>query len=94
MVDALGSVQPLRRTHADSLLCQIEDPQRRFVCPSLLSGDQVIERNLKVASSGGEKVVIHIGNDRELVSRLELFSAATVSGKGRQPARESGSERA
>ena len=49
MVDALGDVQPLAWGDAGSLLRQVEHLQRRFVGAGLLSGDHVVERDLKAA---------------------------------------------
>ena len=93
MVNALGDVQPLAWGHASPLLRQLEHLQRRFVGPGLLGGDHVVKRNLEAARRGGEKIVVHVGNDRKLVARLSLPRAATVSGKGSQLASDSGSER-
>ena len=58
--------------HSSALLRQFEHLQRWFVGAGLLRGDHVVEGHFEAAGCGGEKVVVHVGNDRELVARLEF----------------------
>ena len=72
VVDALPDVQPLAGTDSGALLSEFEYLQRWFVSPRLLRGDHVVEGHFEAAGSGGEKVVVNVGDDRELVARLEF----------------------
>ena len=72
MVDALPNMQPLRWDYSGSLLSQFENLQRGFVGPGLLRGDHVVEGHVEAAGGLGEKVVVNIGNDGELIACLEL----------------------
>ena len=68
MVDALANMQPMPRGDAGSLLGQFENLKRGFVGSGLLSGDHVIEGHGEPKGSCSKKVVVDIGNDRELIT--------------------------
>jgi hypothetical protein len=87
VIDALGYVKPLAWGDGGSLLRQLEHGQRRFISCGLLSGDHVVERYLEAAGSVSEKVVIDIGDDRELVPGLQFLEGLDCVGKG-QPVGE------
>jgi len=93
-VDAFGGVQPPRWGHADSCCARLKISSEGLLGASLLGGDHVIESYLKAARRSGEKVVIHIGDDGELITRLELLQRRHGIGE-RQPnwLGKSGSER-
>ena len=64
VIEALADVQPLAGEYSGALLSQFEYLQRRFISPRLLRGNHVVEGYFEAASSGGKKVVIHVGDDR------------------------------
>ena len=84
MVDALPDVQPLAGNYSSALLSEFEYLQRWFVGPGLLRGDQVVEGHVEAAGGLGEKVVVNVGDDRELVARLEFAEGGDCVRK-RQP---------
>ena len=72
MIDALPNVQPLAGDYSGALLSEVEYPQRWFVGLGLLRGNHVVEGYLETAGGAGKKFVVNVGDDGELVARLEF----------------------
>ncbi len=84
MIEALADVQPPARDCSGALLSEFEYLQRWFVGPGLLRRDHIVEDYFEAAGSGGKKVVVNVGDDRELVVRLK-FAEGGDCVRERQP---------
>jgi len=93
VINALAGVQPLAGRRASPVLRQLEHLQRWFVGAGLLRGDYVVERNLQTSRRGGEKVVIHVGDDRQLVTCFQFAQGRNRIREGGQFGSDSGNER-
>ena len=72
MVNALSSVKPFLRADPESFLCKAEDGWRGFVGMSLERSYHVIKVGFKVSRAGHKKVIIDVGDDRQLELRTEI----------------------
>ena len=72
MVNALADVKPLFRRDADSFLRKLENTKRRFIGVGLPGCNDVVEFYFQLGRGLGEKIVVNIGDDCELVTSFEL----------------------
>ena len=71
VVQALRNVQPLFRFNCHPRSGDVEIAHIGFVASDLLSSDDGIEVDVERLSRPGEQIVVHVGDDRELVACLQ-----------------------
>src|SRR5579863_3234908 len=72
VVDALADMENAVRGGLDACESQFENLQRRFVGLCLLSSNDLVEFHFELWPRSREKIVVHVGNNREAIAALEL----------------------
>ena len=82
MINALPGMKPFCSADPELLLGETKDDGRWLVRTGLGSGDDLVKIDSEKRRCRSEEVIVDVGEDRELVARVQFFECVDGVGKG------------